>query len=1105
MSKIAVPDLQARQSALDISRSFLVQAPAGSGKTELLTQRFLKLLAYVETPEEIIAITFTNKAAAEMRSRIIAALEKAEFFPEPENDHEKATWTLAKTVLKQSQRKNWHLREHPNRLRILTMDALSLQIAQALPISSKLGAQLDIADEPAFLYQQAAKMILLSPPKNAPWLEAIKTLLLYLDNDYYRAESLLVNLLAKRDQWLPLMMLSNNHEEKRTILEKELFHVNEFVLQMGENLLSASLKNEIEALAVYAENNLGTAEQRDVSEKNYWLFIANMLLTQSDQLRKKSDKNIGFPSATSSKSQAEKALFEEYKQRYQSLVNTLETYPKFMEWLIEVRHLPEIHYTDSQWEVLSSLLTLLPLCAAQLRLIFSQHHQVDYIENAQSALHALGSDENPTDISLSLDHRIQHLLVDEFQDTSSNQFQLLEKLTAGWVPEDGRTLFLVGDPMQSIYRFRQAEVGLFLHAKHRGIGQIHLNFISLSSNFRSTASLVDWINENFQSIFPKEELIRLGAIPYSPAHAIHTEQNNSEAICLYFSKDEYLTEEHYIISTISAIKKKSPLDSIAILIRSRDHLKSITPLLQTASIDYQAVDIETLAHEPIIHDVFSLTRACLHLGDRVAWLACLRAPWCGLTLEDLWIITHSSEKEKTVWEILFDKEIIAQLKDESQQRLFHFRQAMTFAVHQRQRISLRDIVEKTWNALGGEQLLTNKNQQQDMQKFFEALEKITDTTGMIQLDALEQKIEKLFAATPHSQMNPVQIMTIHKAKGLEFDHVFLPKLQKKTAPLDRPLITWLEYPDEENIHHLVMAPMSEINTRDKTYDYIQQQQQKKILLEMDRVLYVAATRAKKYLYLTATLDIDESGKIILPKNESLLGRIVQSRPNLFQAYENIIENDQPTSHATSITESLFQRVTLSTIQQLPKTLHIKENYLPEQKNSPELTLPLHREEAKLGSIIHLLIEHITQQGIDWWQSLNHEILIKTLCRQFNISPAAHDDCIDKISRAMTNLLQDPRGQWIIKQHATAFSEYAIYYYAHDQWTKKIIDRVFKDEAGKYWIVDYKTAETFNEQIAQEHLQQLQAYKQAWSRISGDSNIQLALYFPLIPAWHVYSL
>ncbi|MES2204871.1 MAG: UvrD-helicase domain-containing protein [Pseudomonadota bacterium] len=1092
MNNRVIPDLHARQSALDITRSFLVQAPAGSGKTELLTQRFLKLLAYVETPEEIIAITFTNKAAAEMRSRIIAALEKAALLPEPESGHEKSTWILAKTVLQQSQLKSWHLREHPNRLRLLTMDALSLQIAQKLPISSKLGAQLDIADDPKSLYQEAVKMILLSPAKDSPWLEDIKILLLYLDNNYVKLEALLISLLGKRDQWLPLMMLGNDNIEKRALLEKELIHVNDFVLQAGENLLPTILKNEIEALAIYASATASLSDE-------HWPFIANMLLTQSDELRKKSDKNIGFPPASSSKSKTEKELFEAYKQRYQTLVNTLEAYPDFIDWLIEIRKLPETHYTDSQWHVLSALLTLLPLCAAQLRLIFSQHNQVDYIENAQSALHALGTEENPTDISLNLDYKIQHLLVDEFQDTSSNQFQLLEKLTTGWMPEEGRTLFLVGDPMQSIYRFRQAEVGLFLHAKHYGIGQIRLDFISLSSNFRSSAQIVNWTNKHFQFIFPQKEQIRLGAIPYSPAHAIHIEQENSEASCVYFSKENILAEEHYIVNQIMDVRKTHPTESMVILIRSRDHLKTITPLLQSNHIEYQAVDIETLSHEPIIHDLLSLTRACIHLGDRVAWLACLRAPWCGLMLSDLWMLTHS-EKEKSIWELLFDETIMMRLNDDAQKRILHFQQAMIFAIQQRQRMSLRDIVEKTWQRLGGEQFLSDHKQRHDIEKFFDALEKITDPIGIIQFEQLERKIEKLFAATPHSQTNPVQIMTIHKAKGLEFDHVFLPKLHKKTAPLDRPLITWLDYPDEDNLHHLLMAPMSEINTSDKTYDYIQKQQQKKLLLEMDRVLYVATTRAKKCLYLTATLEIDASGKIATPKNDSLLGRIWQTSPNLFQAHESATINDTP--EIKLVPENLFHRVTLSAIQQLPKAKKEEENYLPEQRNAPELTLPIHRAEAKLGSIIHLLIEKISQYGVNWWISLDHKSIIKSLCQQFNVAPDTYETSINKILLGMTNLIEDPRGLWIIKNHSVSYAEYTIYDYNFGQWSKKIIDRIFIDEQDQYWIVDYKTTDAFSDKIAQEHFGQLQSYQQALSKIIGNKIIKLALYFPLISTWHV---
>jgi ATP-dependent helicase/nuclease subunit A len=92
-------DADVRECALDPTLSFCVTAPAGSGKTELLSQRVLRLLAQAEQPEEILAITFTRKAAAEMQERIIAALQRAATEPEPSAEHKRHTWQLARAVL----------------------------------------------------------------------------------------------------------------------------------------------------------------------------------------------------------------------------------------------------------------------------------------------------------------------------------------------------------------------------------------------------------------------------------------------------------------------------------------------------------------------------------------------------------------------------------------------------------------------------------------------------------------------------------------------------------------------------------------------------------------------------------------------------------------------------------------------------------------------------------------------------------------------------------------------------------------------------------------------------------------------------------------------
>src|SRR5688572_7445731 len=105
---LVAADAAARADALDPSRSFIVQAPAGSGKTELLIQRYLRLLATVDEPEEVVAMTFTRKAAGEMRERVLAALAAASR-PAPKLAHEKRTWTLARELLAHSERRGWAL------------------------------------------------------------------------------------------------------------------------------------------------------------------------------------------------------------------------------------------------------------------------------------------------------------------------------------------------------------------------------------------------------------------------------------------------------------------------------------------------------------------------------------------------------------------------------------------------------------------------------------------------------------------------------------------------------------------------------------------------------------------------------------------------------------------------------------------------------------------------------------------------------------------------------------------------------------------------------------------------------------------------------------
>ncbi len=167
---------------------------------------------------------------------------------------------------------------------------------------------------------------------------------------------------------------------------------------------------------------------------------------------------------------------------------------------------------------LAALSRLLARAAAELQQAFARHGRVDYTFVMGAAREALAEAGEPTDLALRTGLSLRHILVDEFQDTSLAQFQLLATLTASWEEGDGRTLFVVGDPMQSIYRFREAEVGLFLAARDAGIGQVPLTPLRLRRNFRSAPQLVEFCNTLFAQVFPAADDLRAGAVAYHVEH-----------------------------------------------------------------------------------------------------------------------------------------------------------------------------------------------------------------------------------------------------------------------------------------------------------------------------------------------------------------------------------------------------------------------------------------------------------------------------------------------------------------------------------------------------------------------------------------------------------
>ncbi|HSN17862.1 MAG TPA: UvrD-helicase domain-containing protein, partial [Gammaproteobacteria bacterium] len=398
MSEPMRDDGGARRAALDVASSCIVRAPAGSGKTELLTQRYLALLATVDEPEEIIAITFTRKAAGEMCDRIVEALELARL-DAPEQAHKRLTWELARRVQARDQERGWELGSHPARMRIQTIDSLDAELTRQMPLLSGFGAPLKVNELAAELYEEAARRSLrLLDEGDAGQAQAVEGLARHLDNDLPRIHALLVRMLERRDQWLRHMGASR--EELEAGLAREVaghlaqvraaFPVDlraelvQVVAQAGSILRSTGGDSRIVACA--GLTGLPGTTERDLPA---WCGIAEFLMTKDDKgvWRRKLDKGQGTPPE-------EAAL----KARGMELLRRVEPEERLREILASVRRLPEPHYSDAHWQVLQALLKLLPVAAAQLKLVFAERGEVDFPEVAQGALRALGEPEQPTDL-----------------------------------------------------------------------------------------------------------------------------------------------------------------------------------------------------------------------------------------------------------------------------------------------------------------------------------------------------------------------------------------------------------------------------------------------------------------------------------------------------------------------------------------------------------------------------------------------------------------------------------------------------------------------------------------------------------------------------------
>ena len=1105
-------DAANRELAIDPSRSFIVEAPAGAGKTELLTQRFLALLQHVEEPEQIVALTFTHKAAAEMRERIVGSLELAALGHPPAETHRQRTYELGRQVLQHERQRQWGLLQQPARLRITTLDALCGQLARQMPLLSRLGSQPGIAADAQPHYRRAAQETLRLLDADGPLADCLERVLERFDHQPARLGELLQAMLARREAWLALCHqgadLQQAEAALRDLIDDELRRLVALLpagwqaaLQTAARWAAAHAlqqRSTPDADAAPTEAPNPAAQQPlqavadwqqplrgDSAELPLWRGLAELLLTQKGGPRQKIPAAYGLSGA------GNKALAAAFKCGLEALPEAAAAA------LARVRRLPEPHYGGNDRAFIADLLAVLKVAAAQLWLVFQQAREVDFAEIALQALHALGRAEEPSELQLQLDHRISHLLIDEFQDTSPLQVELLERLTAGWQAGDGRTLFLVGDPMQSIYRFRKAEVGLFLQVRAHGLGAIQPQPLHLYRNNRSQPPLVRWVNQTFAHVFGPHDDHRRGAVRFAPASPTRTGhplarvqwhpliENRATSAQANEGEGEPQPDDEpgssaereaqQVLALIAQARADDPDGSIAVLVRARRHLEALVPALRALPqrLAFQAVEIEALAERQPIQDLLILTRALHHLADRVHWLALLRAPWCGLTLADLHLLAADAPRH-SVWHLLQDGVRCARLSADGQQRLAHLREVLGLALAHQGQQRPRRWVEGVWQALGGPLTLAQEADLNDTQAYFEVLDRCT-RHGVLELERIEAELERLYAA-PDPDGAALQLMTLHKAKGLEFDTVILPGLQRKAQGADRALLLWDQVLDDQGHERLLLATQPEAgHDGPSIYDYLLALENERQRNEAKRLLYVGATRARRQLHLLGSATPNPKGDalgkpapdsllaLLWPVAESEFVRAWRSglqpcgsdasvgngtdtnadagaspkadadadaaaasgpaRPTLAEYAHRLQRLKQPGWPAALAHPSTSNTTAGPALAAAPQTPATEAPTLPRRpaSASPDTA-------SAIGTLVHRYLELIAHDGPEAWPSTRlpplHGAMQQSLRAQGLSAPEA-TAAADRVQRHLHTTLSSADGRWLLSAHTDAASECAI--------------------------------------------------------------------------------
>lgn len=859
----------------DIRRHVMIHAPAGSGKTHALVTRTLALLAAGEAPEGIVAVTFTDKAALEMRERIVRGLarpDRAGFSGDEEKDRLRSLWM--------------EVRDEPRRLRVSTIHAFCGDVLRRFPIAVGLDPDFSVLDphDQAYLRARAVEESV-SAWRRGRGTDAGESFreTAGAAGGIRALTEMLEEMLAVRKRLGDVIRRWTGDDaiDPDQYAEKYAHGMKDAWTRVwrdggGETLreklieFRSLMEDHPKANEEYALSTLAARlRSSDFGTTDDVLSLTRGFLTKDGGPRRR------FPVTKKDMNGIDRALYESLHAAIAGLLAPLAG---------EAMSHPPFETARRAARAWASCLALYVEVERRYDRIKKQHGGIDFDDlellalgllTGRAAERARGdAGFHPMDALLSLDNRVRHLLIDEFQDTSGLQWEIVKPLVSEWLSGEGssatpRTFFAVGDPNQSIYLFRDAEVRLMrsVRRKIEDLPEENRAVIPFETNRRSARAIVAFANQVFPPLLKGDYTTSLGTRP----------EEGSVSIRLVLGKDPgRLREARLAAETLRSAEGLPVFDrdakdprpaswgDMAVLLRTRTSLEVFCDALRTADVPYVVIGGLGFFDRPEVRDILNLFALLIDENDDLALAAWLTSPGAGLS--DLDLFNAAAAEGKSL------RDRLRRLAS-ADPRLGRVSRALDRWSVRAGRVSMAEILRRVFEdtafrettaALLGPPARANLAKLHEMVRAIEARGWSAPADVLHRLHTLRvHGGDEAQADLPmeegdgseKARLGSVRIMTVHAAKGLEFPIVVVPMLGKQ-YPQDKRSVA------VEGGFAGIDLPGAAKGDHDP-FVWFRSRYNEKRLAEEKRLLYVAATRARDHLFLAGSVSVKgETGRTI---------------------------------------------------------------------------------------------------------------------------------------------------------------------------------------------------------------------------------------------------